>query len=44
MKVRQKGSVERGGSDESRENFPAAVLAFVPEGRDVAWGPTFNRD
>lgn len=40
MKVRQKG-----GSDKWKENYPAAVLlAFVPEGRDVAWDMTFKGD
>lgn len=43
MKVRLKGSAVT-GSDKCKEKFPAAVLAFVPEGRDVARDVTFKGD
>ena len=44
MKVRRKRRTVSGGSDKWKEKFPAALLAFVPGGRDVAWDMTFRRD
>lgn len=44
MKVIQKENSVKGGSDKWRENFPAAVLAFFPEGQDVAGEMTFKGD
>lgn len=44
MKVIRKGNTVKGGSDKWKEKFRAAVLAFVPEGQDVAGDMTFKGD